>query len=211
MHFRFPGHEQAEFGEDGVPVGWEMKPFSEVVQINPRTSVNKDVNAPYVPMASLSETSMIIDNIEERIPKGGAKFVNGDTLFARITPCLENGKTGFVQFLNEGQVATGSTEFIVFRETKKVSRFFIYCTSREYSFRQNAIKSMSGSDGRQRVKPEAFERYYLAIPTPGIMDEFASVASPLFKQIQTLIEYNSRLKEARDILLPRLMNRTIEV
>jgi type I restriction enzyme S subunit len=211
VHFRFPGHERVRWGADGLPEGWRRVQFSEVVQISPPTPIVKDEPAPYVPMASLSESMMIITDVETRIPSGGARFKNGDTLFARITPCLENGKTAFVQFLDGEQTATGSTEFIVFRETSSVNQFFIYCLSREYSFRQHAIKSMTGSDGRQRVKPEAFDSYFIAVPPTVVMDQFFTVAAPLFKQVQVLVNSNARLKEARDILLPRLMNRTIEV
>jgi type I restriction enzyme S subunit len=211
VHFRFPGHERVRRGADGLPEGWRRVQFSEVVQISPPTPIVKDEPAPYVPMASLSESMMIITDVERRIPSGGARFKNGDTLFARITPCLENGKTAFVQFLDGEQTATGSTEFIVFRETSSVNQFFIYCVSREYSFRQHAIKSMTGSDGRQRVKPEAFDSYFIAVPPTVVMDQFFTVAAPLFKQVQVLVNSNARLKEARDILLPRLMNQTIEV
>lgn len=211
VHFRFPGWEEVEFGEDGLPEGWAMKSFSEAVQINPKTTPDKETLSPYIPMKSLSENNMVISEIEERLPKGGAKFINGDTLFARITPCLENGKTGFVQFLENSQVATGSTEFIVFRETEFTNRYFIYITSRNYRFRQNAIKSMTGSDGRQRVKPEAFEKYRFPLPPKKLMSRFGELCAPIFDKIQILTSHNQSLKQARDILLPRLMNQTIQV
>ncbi|MGP5649693.1 restriction endonuclease subunit S, partial [Psychrobacter celer] len=78
----------------GLPEGWKYKTFADIVDINPKTSIKKGVVAPFVPMSSISTSSMIIDPIEERAVSGGTKFKNGDTLFARITPCLENGKTG---------------------------------------------------------------------------------------------------------------------
>jgi len=59
----------------------------------------KKQEAPFVPMGSLSTNSMVVDDIDVRVPSGGAKFINGDTLVARITPCLENGKTGLLTFL----------------------------------------------------------------------------------------------------------------
>ena len=213
VNMRFPGHENTAINEEtGLPEGWEKVSFSSIVSINPKTRVKKGLIAPFVPMKSISEFSMVIGPIEKRPVSGGVKFKNGDTLFARITPCLENGKTGFVQFMeNEDEIAVGSTEYIVFRETVQAGRYFIYCTSREPYFRENAIKSMSGSDGRQRVKVECFDKYSLNLASSSIRSLFEDSSKPIFKAIQIMVNQNDKLKAARDILLPRLMNRTIEV
>jgi type I restriction enzyme S subunit len=213
VHFRFPEHEKVKMDKEiGLPEGWEKKPFSEEVLIKPKTIPIKDKVAPYVPMASISTSQMVIENVEERIPKGGAKFKNGDTLFARITPCLENGKTGYVQFLEHDEiVATGSTEFIVFREKDRLSRYTIYLIARTFDFRENAIKSMSGSDGRQRVKEEAFDKFLIPIATENVREKFDRIVAAKFELIHQLSMQNAKLKEARDILLPRLMNQTIRV
>lgn len=81
--------------------------------------------------------------------KGGSKFKNGDTLLARITPCLENGKTAFVDFLENNEIAFGSTEFIVLREKENIrDKHFLYYLARSEKFRETAIKSMTGSSGR---------------------------------------------------------------
>ena len=171
----------------------------------------KGTKAPFVPMGSLSTNSMTITNIEERIPSGGAKFINGDTLVARITPCLENGKTGYVNFLGKGIVATGSTEFIVLRSTELTNKYFIYCVSRSELFRELSIRSMAGSDGRQRVNPKVYSKMLLTIPTNKLMDKFEGLTQPMFDAIHSLVNQNVRLKEARDILLPRLMTGMINV
>src|SRR5450755_961771 len=119
VHFHFPGHEKlpsiaSPLGD--IPQGWEVKRAPECADINPRVVVPRDGEKPFVPMGCLANDSMLITDIESRDGNSGAKFQNGDTLFARITPCLENGKTGFVQFLPDAQtVACGSTEFIVLR------------------------------------------------------------------------------------------------
>lgn len=213
VRMKFPGHETTPINQEtGLPEGWEKKSFAEISSINPRTSIKKGTIAPYVSMGSISETSMIIDPIEERAVSGGTKFKNGDTLFARITPCLENGKTGFVQFLKDDtQIATGSTEFIVLRETDDCGRYFNYCTSREEKFRKLAIQSMVGSDGRQRVKTNCFDKYSLNQAPQKIRLLFENYASPLFKSVQNLLNQNLQLKEARDILLPRLMTGMIDL
>ena len=213
VRMKFPGHETAVFDEaTGLPEGWKKVKFNDIVNINPRTLIKKNIITPFVPMSSISENSMVIQPIEERVAGGGAKFKNGDTLFARITPCLENGKTGFVQFLNNNEsVAFGSTEFIVFRETEFCDRYFIYCTARNEQFRENAIISMVGSDGRQRVNPKAFEKYIVNFSPIKYRQVFKQKMKPIFKQVHNLTTQNQRLKEARDILLPRLMTGMIDV
>ena len=140
---------ESEIGK--VPEGWKLLPASEVMDVNPRTKVPKEGQKPFVPMRGLSEALMLIHHIEMRVGNNGAKFRNDDTLFARITPCLENGKTGFVSFLPpEHAVACGSTEFIVLR-SKTVCPEYIYLLARSDPFRDHAIKSMSGATGRQRA------------------------------------------------------------
>ena len=147
---------------------------------------------------------------ELREKSTNVRFKNGDTLFARITPCLENGKTAYVYFLQDGEVACGSTEFIVLRG-RSVSPYFVYLTSRLDSFRQNAIKSMIGSSGRQRVQDSCFDRYRLAIPPKLLASIFDEAVKPMFEQIERLDQANQKLAQARNLLLPRLMNREIAV
>ena len=117
VHFRFPGHEHVKI-IDGLPEGLERLSASDAFEVNPKTSGDDEGIITYVPMAALSESGMVIDQtpLQERQASTSVRFRNGDTLFARITPCLENGKTGFVQFLADEEVACGSTEFIILRE-----------------------------------------------------------------------------------------------
>lgn len=210
VSLRFPGY-QSILGSDGVPRGWIRKPLTELVEINPQTTFDKNRIYPFVPMQALSESSMIIEGIEDRAISGGAKFQNQDTLLARITPCLENGKTGFVQFLDEDNpVASGSTEFIVLRSAT-VSPYWVYCTARDAGFREHAIGSMVGSDGRQRVNPKCFDSYLAWQPTQNVLAEFNKAVEPMFKEIQTLSSMSKRLREARDALLPKLIFGEIQV
>lgn len=213
VRMKFPNHENTPVDKTtGLPLGWEKVKFSSIVNVNPRTSIKKGKIAPYVPMTSISESSMIITPVEERAVSGGTKFKNGDTLFARITPCLQNGKTGFVHFMDDNdEIATGSTEYIVLRETNDCGRYFIYCTSRCEEFRGNAINSMVGSDGRQRVKPVCFDKYLVNYAPLELRVCFEKLSKPLFESIKILVDKNKILKEARDILLPRLMTGIIDV
>jgi type I restriction enzyme S subunit len=211
VHLRFPGHEHVKI-EDGVPEGWEKQYLPEVIQVNPKTTVEKGKEILYAPMSALSETNMTLDTsvFERRTKHTNVKFRKNDVLLARITPCLENGKTGFVHFLANGEVGCGSTELIVLRG-KKVSPAFTYCLARSYNFRENAIKSMIGSSGRQRVQVSCFDEYVVPLPPNHILKMFDEIAGKNFEQISTLIEQNEKLAQARDLLLPRLMNGEIAV
>ncbi|MEH1905741.1 MAG: restriction endonuclease subunit S [Nostoc sp.] len=207
---RFPGYKLVKV-VDGIPEGWSKAPATQVIDFNPKTSAPKGEVRPYLPMEAVSTNSMIISEIDTRPVGGGAKFKNGDTLLARITPCLENGKTAFVQFMeDDNMVATGSTEFIVMRSTQ-VTPYWVYCLVRSHNFRQHAINSMAGSDGRQRVKPDCFGQYTVLCSPLQILKYFDNIASPIFKQIKYLNLQNQKLKEARDLLLPRLSNGSIAV
>jgi type I restriction enzyme S subunit len=210
VNLRFPGHEAIETSGD-LPKGWSRKPLADVIETNPKTPYEKDKPYPFVPMQSLSESGIVIGSREERVISGGAKFQNLDTLLARITPCLENGKTGFVQFLDEERpVASGSTEFIVMR-SKTVNPYWVYCLARDESFREHAIRSMAGADGRQRVNPKCFETYMIYQAAEPILKEFEALVEPVFEQVETLARQNVALMAARDELLPKLMSGAIRV
>lgn len=211
VDFRFPGHAHINIVH-GIPEGWERLPASQAFEVNPTTRRADEGTIRYVPMSALSENGMVInpEHLEERAQSTSVRFRNGDTLFARITPCLENGKTSFVQCLETSEVACGSTEFIVLRG-RRVSSYFVYLTARLHDFRENAIRSMIGSSGRQRVQPSCFDRYFVPVPPDAIAVLFDEAVSELFRQIGNLDQQNHKLAEARDLLLPRLMNGEIAV
>jgi type I restriction enzyme S subunit len=123
---------------------------------------------------------------------------------------LENGKTGFVNFMADEEAGRGSTEFIVLR-SKRVTPEFVYCLARTHDFRGNAIKSMIGSSGRQRVQESCFEKFMVSIPPRSLLDLFSESAEPIFQQIKVLHAQNQKLRAARDLLLPRLMSGEIEL
>jgi len=209
VHFRFPGHEKhphvkSPLGE--IPQGWDVKHVPDCVDINPRVVVPRDGEKPFVPMGCLSNDSMLITDVESRAGNSGAKFQNGDTLFARITPCLENGKTGFVQFLPDAQaVAFGSTEFIVLR-SRTLTPEFIYLLARSDEFRGVAIKSMSGATGRQRVQEQCFNDFQVVQPPHVLLDRFSAIVAPSFQMIYKLHLQIQNLRRTRDLLLPRLLS-----
>lgn len=212
IRFRFPGHEQTCF-VDGLPEGWKSLPTNQIANINPQIKIDRSQNqVTFISMSCLSTNNMTINTaeFEKRDVFSGVKFQNGDVLFARITPCLENGKTGFVQTLRLGEVACGSTEFVVLR-AKLTSPEFLYCLARSENFREAAVKSMTGSSGRQRVQPNFFANYKIPLPQQHLLSKFHDITEPSFKQIGILEYENSKLKEARDLLLPKLMNGEIQI
>ncbi|WP_259349296.1 MULTISPECIES: hypothetical protein [Rhodococcus] len=213
VNFRYPGHEEVPLVDSTlgpIPEGWRAAPASTPITVNPRIKLDKSVEHPFISMGDLDERSMGCRPSEFRSGGSGAKFEQGDTLFARITPCLENGKTGLVQTLAEGEVGLGSTEFIVLRG-KEVGPAFTYCLAREGDFRKHAIASMSGASGRQRVRNECFDTYLLAVPPGDVADAFEAVMEPLFSQAAVLRDESESLQALRDRLLPKLVTGQIDV
>jgi type I restriction enzyme S subunit len=127
----------------------ELAPMSDLIDFNPRESAPKGSVAPYVDMAALPTRQARVRSWGQREPKSGTKFRNGDTLLARITPCLENGKTGYVDSLPDGAVGLGSTEFIVMRAKPGTPRQLPYFLARNSLFREHAIRNMAGTSGRR--------------------------------------------------------------
>lgn len=207
VDYRFPGsqHERFVDSEIGrVPSAWKLLPASMLFEVNPTHRVDRTELRPFLGMADVHEELMVAEPSESRATSAGAKYINGDTLLARITPCLENGKTAFVNFLATDEVGAGSTEFIVLRGTQ-VSPEFVYLLARSDSFRQAAIRSMSGASGRQRVRPECFDSLLVATPPPAIEERFKETVRPLFELEYSLSDQNRTLLQLREWLLPQLL------
>ncbi len=211
VDLRFPGYENVKI-VDGVPEGWNACTVGDVINFNPKTSLTKKRIKQSVPMAALSTNSMVLNSAEftSTESNAGAKFRNGDTLLARITPCLENGKTAYVEGINSDEGAVGSTEFIVMR-AKKINQYMVYLLARTDDFRKTAINSMTGSDGRQRAQVDKIRVYPYLLAPQSVIEKFALLVKPLFEQIYLKNGQNTQLAEARDRLLPKLMSGEIEV
>lgn len=144
---------------------WKTIRAADFMEFNPRMSLKKGTVATKISMDKLQPYTKKIPETEQAEFSSGTKFSNGDTIMARITPCLENGKTAFVDCLNKDEVAFGSTEFIVLRAKPGVSDAqFVYYLATSPEFRQVAIKSMVGSSGRQRVQQPVLENLELVVP-----------------------------------------------
>ena len=144
---------------------WRTIRAADFIDFNPRLSLKKGAITTKVAMDNLKPFTKMIPETEKAVFNGGAKFCNGDTLMARITPCLENGKTAYVNMLDDGEIGFGSTEFIVMRAKTGISDpQFVYYTAINPIFRNVAIKSMVGSSGRQRVQQSVLEELELSVP-----------------------------------------------
>ncbi len=190
----------------------EIVDIEKYVEFDPKISIKRGEVLPFVDMKSLSTSGMAIANVVNKPFTGGSKFQNNDTLLARITPCLENGKTGFIRFLdNDSSVALGSTEFIVMRARKGISPQFVYCLARSDAFRAYAIKSMVGSSGRQRVQLDMLRQYQIKKVGQEMMDRFHHFTQPLFSMVNSRNQEIESLGKIRDLLLPKLMSGEIRI
>lgn len=169
---------------------WKTYRLGEIVQFNPTERLAKGTLAKKVPMEYLQPFTRAISSYETAEYSGGSKFRNGDTLMARITPCLENGKTAYVSILDDGEVGFGSTEYIVFRNIEGVtdSKFVYYFVTSPW-FREIAIKSMVGSSGRQRVQQSVLENLEVNLPP---LDEQRRIAG-ILGSLDDKIELNRRI------------------
>ncbi len=193
-----------QFGEQECQV-------SDIAFLNPKRPLSKNQVARYIDMSQLSTTGAFPSGWEKKPFTGGMRFSNGDTLLARITPCLENGKTAYINFLNDEEVAFGSTEYIVLAPKSGVPSEFLYCLARYPEFVDYAVKNMNGSSGRQRVSADTIGRFVLRCPSQRAMHDFESVASCLFTEMKNHFGENLKIAELRDALLPKLMSGEIDV
>ena len=185
--------------------------LSDIADINPLRSLDRGQEAVYIEMANLPTRGSFPTDWATRPFSGGMKFTNGDTIMARITPCLENGKTAYINFLEEGAVAFGSTEYIVITSKPGYCNEMFYYLARYPDFVSYAVRNMNGSSGRQRVSGDTIGRYELHIPSTEIVREFAEIAAPIMESIRQNALESRNLAALRDSLLPRLMSGDLSV
>lgn len=199
----------SELGE--IPEGWEVSELGQMLEFNPKRTLKKGVMAPYLDMKNVPTQGHLADDVYLREMASGTKFINGDTLLARITPCLENGKTAYVDFLEEGQVAWGSTEYIVMRPKGGRPMSLGYIIARLDYFRSKAIQTMTGTSGRQRANAKALsEQAWVNYPLE-LLDAFDRIAGAYLAKAKENGDENKTLSELRDVLLPQLLSGDLPV
>jgi type I restriction enzyme, S subunit len=201
----------SRFSDDGLPEGWALGSVADILEINPSTPLRVGTHAPYVDMAALPSAGPSISCFITRDASSGSRFRRDDTLVARITPCLENGKTALVDFLPEGQVGWGSTEFIVLRPRITMSYAWPYLLARYEPFRAHLIGAMTGSSGRQRVPPSAVAAWEMALPPSEVLSAFAAIIDPMFTRITAAAQESVTLRHLRDTLLPKLISGELRI
>ena len=178
-----------------------MYKLKDIIQFNPQEKLRKGIIARKIAMEQLTPFNrFVLSNIFEEY-KGGSKFRNGDTIMARITPCLENGKTAYISSLNLNELAFGSTEFIVLRNIEGITDSkYIYYLIISPQVREIAIKSMVGSSGRQRVQQSMLENYEILLPSLDKQREIATILSSLDDKIELNRRINDNLEQQAQAL-----------
>lgn len=174
----------------------EYKKLEDIIEFNPTETLKKGTVSKKIPMDKLDVFSKYINSFDIEKYNGGMKFRNGDTLLARITPCLENGKTSKVTILDEEEVGFGSTEYIVMRSKKNISdEDFIFYLAISPKFREIAIKSMTGTSGRQRVQLDVVKNTEMLIPSYEEQIKIGKVLSSIDKRIELNNQINDNLQK----------------
>ncbi len=194
-----------------IPKGWRVGRLSEIADINPSRALKKGDDATYLDMKNMPTSGPFPMCCESKVYTGGMRFQNKDTLMARITPCLENGKVAYVNFLEDKEIAFGSTEYIVMTSKNGFFPELLYFLCRDEDFKGYATKNMNGSSGRQRVSGETIGNYIIAIPPKALIESIASFYKGIMDNIKNNGFESRRLAELRDTLLPRLMSGELKV
>lgn len=181
------------WGQLAMKSKWRIKRISDIADINPRESISKGTIAKKVPMDSLMPFTRDVSSYHLEEFSGGMKFKNKDTIMARITPCLENGKTAQINCLGDNEVGFGSTEYIVFRAKEGIDSDYLYYLICSPFVRNPAIKSMVGSSGRQRVQKDVVANLQIAIPDFNSQVKIGGLLSNIDDKIKLNNEINKNL------------------
>ena len=175
---------------------WKDFALKDFMSFNPKVLLKKNTLAKKITMDSLTPNSRDIHVWVVEPYSGGTKFQNGDTIMARITPCLENGKHAFVSCLDDNEIAYGSTEYFVFRGIPEISdnKFVYYLTHTEL-FKNTAIKSMVGSSGRQRAQVEVLKELHMLLPDMDAQSRIVDILSNIDDKIELNGQINHNLEQ----------------
>lgn len=178
--------------------------LADIALVNPSRPLSKGVEARCFDMSTLPTSGCIPTGDTTKPYNGGVRFINGDTLIARITPCLENGKAAYINILNKGEVAFGSTEYIVFASKDDIPSCFYYFLIRNSKFVTFALQFMNGSSGRQRVSGEELASFPLMIPSKEKLAAFNKVGKLVLEQMKEATEEIQFLKQLQETITATL-------
>ena len=178
--------------------------LNEIIEVNPERILKKGEIYKCFDMSSLPTKNAIPFEYELKEYNGGMKFKNGDTLMARITPCLENGKAAYINLLDEKEIGFGSTEFIVLSAKSDFPSSFNYFLVRNPDFITYAIKHMNGSSGRQRVSGEDIGRFMIQRPKNEDLENFNLLGSEVLKEMKESSLEIAKLQELKQLIISRI-------
>lgn len=193
--------------EEGKNKGWEEKELGEICELNPKKSEIKDepdtLSVSFVPMAAVDEYSQTITALETRklgkVKKGYTYFRDGDVLFAKITPCMENGKVAIAHNLANG-IGFGTTEFHVIRPKKEVLAEWAYSIVRQQGFRDMAKEKMTGSAGQKRVPVRFLESYRIPVPSISEQKKIVARLDSISQKIEAVKELQNTTENEFNVL-----------
>lgn len=181
--------------------------LSEIANVNPTRTLSKGCIAKCYDMSCLPTRGCVPEGGEMKAYNGGVRFQNGDTLIARITPCLENGKAAYINILNDKEVAFGSTEYIVFSPIDTMPSSFYYFLIRSKKFRAFALQYMNGSSGRQRVSGDELAAFPLTKPSQEALSRFDMVAAPVLERFKVASLEINRLNALQQLIIASISSR----
>ena len=181
--------------------------LADIALVNPIRPLAKGIEARCFEMATLPTSGCIPTGDYIKPYNGGVRFINGDTLIARITPCLENGKAAYINILSDGEVAFGSTEYIVFAAKNNMPSCFYYFLIRNAKFVTFALQFMNGSSGRQRVSGEELASFPLTRPSNEKLKAFDKVGSMVLEQMKDNTIEIQKLKQLQEMITATISSR----
>lgn len=181
--------------------------LSEIANVNPTRTLSKGCIAKCYDMSCLPTRGCVPEGGEMKAYNGGVRFQNGDTLIARITPCLENGKAAYINILNDKEVAFGSTEYIVFSPIDTMPSSFYYFLIRSKKFRAFSLQYMNGSSGRQRVSGDELAAFPLTKPSQEALSRFDMVAAPVLERFKVASLEINRLNALQQLIIASISSR----
>lgn len=210
------GHRDFKDSEIGkIPVTWEIGTISAIAEVNPKTDVSQlheDSPVTFLPMENISENAKILKRDTRKyfeVKKGYTCFAENDVLFAKITPCMENGKGALATYLTN-KIGFGSTEYHVLRAKENGSAEFILYLTRSQKFRKDAEKYMTGSAGQKRVSKDVFLHYKILIPPLPEQQQIAKILSKVDETIQKAQENINKIKTLKMMLINQFLKDGLE-
>ena len=196
---------------------WEYGPISEFADVNPsragRINLLQSDMVSFVPMKAVDDTTGTIVSPEIRafteVSKGYTWFTEGDVIFARITPCMQNGKSAIARGLRNG-IAFGSTEFHVIRPRQKLMAEWLHALVRHKAFRDDASAHFKGTAGQQRVPQTFLEKKIIPVPSLSEQRRIVADLDVLNAEVTALKRLQTETAVEIDALSPSILDRAFK-